>query len=64
VWSAAGASLVVVIGTVLGYWRRKAAPRLAYLAEGLWITLFAVPATIIGIGIIALWNRPAPTCTR
>jgi iron(III) transport system permease protein len=24
----------------------------------LWVTLFAVPATIIGIGIIALWNRP------
>jgi ABC-type Fe3+ transport system permease subunit len=57
-WSAAGASLVVLIGTVLGYWRRKAAPRAAHLAEALWVTLFAVPATIIGIGIIALWNRP------
>ena len=58
VWSAAGASLVLPIGTLLGCWRRTAAPRSARLAEGLWVTLFAVPATIIGIGIIALWNRP------
>ena len=57
-WSAAGASLVVLIGTLLGYWRRTATPRFAHLAEGLWVTLFAVPATIIGIGIISLWNRP------
>jgi iron(III) transport system permease protein len=58
VWAAAGASLVVMFGTVLGYWRRTASRHAAHLAEGLWVTLFAVPATIIGIGIIALWNRP------
>ncbi len=58
VWSASGASLVVLIGTALGEWRRTTVPRVAYLAEGLWVTLFAVPATIIGIGIISLWNRP------
>jgi iron(III) transport system permease protein len=60
VWSATAASLVVAIGTVLGSWRRKAAPRTGRLVDGLWVTLFAVPATIIGIGIIALWNRPSP----
>lgn len=58
VWSAAGASVVLLIGTVLGYWRRKADPRAAHFAEALWVTLFAVPGTIVGIGIIALWNRP------
>ena len=58
VWSASGASLVVLIGMVLGYWCRNAAPRAARLAEGLWLTLFAIPATIIGVGIIAVWNRP------
>ena len=58
VWSGTGASLVVLIGTVLGYWRRNAAPRAAHIAEALWVTLFAVPATVTGIGIIALWNRP------
>lgn len=57
-WSAAGASLVVLIGTPLGSWRRHAPPRAAHTAEALWVSLFAVPATIIGIGIIALWNRP------
>jgi ABC-type Fe3+ transport system permease subunit len=58
IWSSAGATFVVLIGSLLGYWRRTAAPRFAHVAEGLWLTLFAVPATIIGIGIIALWNRP------
>jgi iron(III) transport system permease protein len=58
VWSAAGASLVVLIGAVLGCWRRTAAPRFVYVADALWVALFAVPATVIGIGIIALWNRP------
>jgi iron(III) transport system permease protein len=57
-WSAGGASVVVIIGALLGYWRATAAPRTAHLAEGLWVTLFALPATITGIGIIALWNRP------
>jgi iron(III) transport system permease protein len=57
-WSAAGASLVVIIGTLLGYWRAKTTQWLAHAAEGLWLALFAIPATITGIGIIALWNRP------
>ena len=58
VWAAAGASLVVMFGSVLGYWRRTASRRAAHLAEGLWVALFAVPATIVGVGIIALWNQP------
>ena len=57
-WSATGASLVVLVGTVLGYWRRNAAPRAARIVDACWVTLFAIPATIVGIGIIALWNRP------
>ena len=57
-WSAGGASAAVIIGAVLGYWRATAPRRLAHLAESVWVTLFALPATITGIGIIALWNRP------
>jgi iron(III) transport system permease protein len=57
-WSAGGASVAVIIGAVLGYWRATAPTRLAHLAESVWVTLFALPATITGIGIIALWNRP------
>jgi iron(III) transport system permease protein len=58
VWSAAGASLVLIVGTLLGYWRTKATRRMATAADGLWVTLFAVPATVVGVGIIGLWNRP------
>ena len=57
-WSAAAASIVVAIGALLGYWRARATPRLGHAADVVWVILFAVPATIAGIGIIGLWNRP------
>jgi iron(III) transport system permease protein len=57
-WSTSAATVVVIVGTLLGYWRTKASPLPAHLAEMVWIALFAVPATIAGIGIIGLWNQP------
>ncbi len=57
-WSAAAATVVVVIGALLGYWRTKVAGLTGHLTEVLWIALFAVPATVAGIGIIGVWNRP------
>jgi iron(III) transport system permease protein len=57
-WSAAGASLVVLIGSVLGYSRGRDISRHGRAADALWVTLFAVPATVVGIGIITIWNRP------
>ena len=57
-WSAAAATIVVVVGALLGYWRIKTALWKAHLTEALWIALFAVPATVAGIGIVGLWNRP------
>jgi iron(III) transport system permease protein len=57
-WSAAAATVVVVFGALLGYWRTKVTALPAHLTEALWMTLFAVPATVVGIGIIGLWNRP------
>jgi iron(III) transport system permease protein len=57
-WSVAAASIVVAIGTLLAYWRAKATPRVGHAAESIWVVLFAVPATIAGIGVIGLWNRP------
>ena len=56
-WSAAGASLVMMIGILLGYWRAKRKHWLGHAADGLWVALFAIPATITGIGTIALWNQ-------
>ena len=57
-WSASAATVVVIVGTLLGYWRTKASALAAHLTEMVWIALFAVPATVAGIGIIGLWNRP------
>ena len=57
-WSMAAASIVVLAGTLLGYWRARASRRFGHLAEILWVVLFAVPGTIAGIGVIGLWNRP------
>jgi iron(III) transport system permease protein len=57
-WSIASATIVVIAGALLGYWRTKARARAAHLAEIMWLALFAVPATVAGIGIISLWNRP------
>jgi ABC-type Fe3+ transport system permease subunit len=56
-WSAAGATVVLVAGTLLGSWWTKARSSTARLAEALWIALFAVPATVAGVGMSGLWNR-------
>lgn len=58
VWSAAGATVVVLLGTLLGYWRAKAPERPAHVAEAVWVMLFAVPAAVVGVGLIGVWNRP------
>jgi iron(III) transport system permease protein len=58
VWSASGATIVLVIGAVLGYWRARATHRTGRVIEMFWIMLFAIPATVTGIGIIGIWNRP------
>ncbi len=57
-WSTASATVVVAVGALLGYWITKADASTAHLTEALWLSLFAVPATVVGIGIIGLWNRP------
>ncbi|MDR4509824.1 MAG: iron ABC transporter permease [Candidatus Brocadiaceae bacterium] len=53
-----GASVLTVIGFFLGYasektrWKGK-----QEMASFIWI-FFAIPATIVGVGLIKLWNRP------
>lgn len=58
VWSATGASLVVGVGGLLAYWRSAATTPYAQAADAIFAALFAVPATVLGVGVIALWNRP------
>jgi iron(III) transport system permease protein len=57
-WSATAASLIIAIGGLLAYWRMTASTRYGHAADALLAALFAVPATVLGVGVIALWNRP------
>ena len=53
----AGATLIVALAVVLGYGRARARSRLRTFFDPALILLFAVPSTVVGIGIIGLWNR-------
>jgi iron(III) transport system permease protein len=54
----AGATLVVLVSVWLGYARARARQRLGQIADVGLVVLFAVPSTIVGVGLIGLWNRP------
>ena len=53
-----GATVVVGVAVWLGYGRARASRRTGQAADVLFIVLFAVPSTIVGVGLIGLWNRP------
>ncbi|HRH46206.1 MAG TPA: iron ABC transporter permease [Pyrinomonadaceae bacterium] len=55
--SAISATLVVIPAAILGYARTRAKTRWSWLADVAFIVIFAVPSTVVGIGIIGLWNR-------
>ena len=58
--SAVGATLVVIVAVGLGYAQARASRRVRLAGQILMVVLFAVPSTIIGVGLIGLWNRPGP----
>lgn len=59
VLSSAGATLAVALAILPGYARaRMKSSRGGNLADLLFIALFAVPGTVVGVGLIGLWNRP------
>ena len=60
VLAAAGASAVTAVAVWLGYGRSRADRRLGHVADVLCIVLFAVPSTVVGVGLIGVWNRPGP----
>ncbi len=60
VLAAAGATAVVSVAVWLGYARARTARRMGQGADVLFTVLFAVPSTIVGVGLILLWNRPGP----
>lgn len=53
-----GATLVVLVAVFLGYARARSDARLRGLVDLLFIVIFAVPSTVVGVGLIGLWNRP------
>jgi iron(III) transport system permease protein len=56
--SAISATLIVLLGVLLGYGRARARTRLRGLIDLAFIVNFAVPSTVVGVGLINLWNRP------
>ena len=56
--AAAGAIGVVSIAIWLGYARARARPWIGQPADVLFLALFAIPSTVVGVGLIGVWNRP------
>lgn len=55
-----GATAVVGIAVCLGYARARAGGRLGRTSDILFVVIFAVPSTLVGVGLIGLWNRAGP----
>jgi len=58
-YAALGASLLAILGFLLGYMIQDRALKGWPTVDWLTIFLFALPGSVIGIGLISLWNRPA-----
>lgn len=54
-----GASALVVIGFLTGYLIHTRSFRGWLAVDSLTVFLFALPSTVIGVGLISLWNRPS-----
>lgn len=58
-FAALGATLLTVLGVLTGYLIHTRALSCWRVVDSLTIFLFALPSTVIGIGLVSLWNRPA-----
>jgi iron(III) transport system permease protein len=56
--SAAAATIMTVLGIVLGHALARHR-RFAGLVDRVAVQAFVTPAAVLGVGLIALWNRPA-----
>ncbi len=52
-----GAVAITGLGLLMGYQRAHSHSWLARAQDLLFVVLFAVPSTVVGVGIIGLWNR-------
>lgn len=58
--AAIGATVVVALALWLGYAQARAPRTVRLVGQVVLVVLFSVPSTIVGVGLIGLWNRPAP----
>jgi iron(III) transport system permease protein len=58
IYAAIGATLLSILGFFTGYLIHTRALRCWRSVDSLTIFLFALPGTVIGIGLISLWNTP------
>lgn len=54
-----GATSLTILGFFVGYLIHTRALAMWRAVDAWTVMLFALPSTVIGIGLIALWNRPA-----
>jgi iron(III) transport system permease protein len=57
VLAAIGATAVMLPALGLGYARARANRGLGVVIDVIWVILFTVPSTVVGIGLIGVWNR-------
>ena len=60
VLSTVGASAAIGMALWIGYARARARRSVGRAFDVLLVVLFAVPGTVIGVGLIGFWNRPGP----
>jgi iron(III) transport system permease protein len=58
VYAASGATLLVFFGFFIGYLIQSKVFRLGPVVDFLILLLFVLPGSVIGIGLIGLWNTP------
>jgi iron(III) transport system permease protein len=59
-FSSMGATLVVALAVWLGYAQSRRGRLFRLSTQVVLVVLFAVPSTIVGVGLIGVWNRPGP----
>lgn len=56
--AALGATLATGVGLCLGYARARTTRPVGAISDLAFVVLFAVPSTVVGVGLIGVWNRP------
>lgn len=55
--AALGATIAAGVAVWIGYGRARAPRRVGVFTDVLLVALFAVPSTVVGVGLIGVWNR-------